>query len=64
MKKGSLGWGSLVCVAWLCLVFAHRFGGEADAEFLEYFAVDLAGHDGGVHLAAVEQRQGVEGAAV
>lgn len=63
MKKGSLGWGSLVCVAWLCLVFAHGLGGEADAEFLEDFAVYFAGHHGGVHLAAVEKRQAVEGAA-
>ena len=53
MKKGSLGWGSLVCVAWLCLVFAHGLGGEADAEFLEDFAVHLARHHRGVHLAAV-----------
>ncbi len=30
-------------------------GGEADAEFLEDFAVHLAGHNGGVHLAAVEE---------
>ena len=36
-------------------VFADGFGGEADAEFLEDLAVDFAGHDGGVHLAAVER---------
>ena len=38
-------------------VFADWFTREADAEFLEDLAVDFAGHDGGVHLAAVEQRQ-------
>ena len=43
-------------------VFADGLTCEADAEFLEDFAVHLAGHDGGVHLAAVEQGQAVEGA--
>ena len=45
-------------------VFADGLGGEADAEFLEDFVVDFAGHDGGVHLAAVEEGKAVEGAAV
>lgn len=44
-------------------VFPDGFGGESDAEFLEYLAVHLAGHDGGVHLAAVEEGEAVEGAA-
>ena len=63
MKKGSLGWGSLICVGWLFSVFADGFRGEADAEFLEDLAVHFAGHDGGVHLAAVEEGQAIEGAA-
>ena len=36
---------------------------EAAAQFLEYLAVDFAGHDSGVGLAAVEEGQAVEGAA-
>ena len=48
---------------WLSSVFPDGFWGEADAEFLEDFALDLAGHDGGVHLAAVEEGEAVEGAA-
>ena len=62
-EKGSLVRGSLICVGWLFSVFADRLGGEADAEFLEDFAIDLAGHDGGVHLATVEEWEAVEGAA-
>ena len=45
-------------------VFSHGLGGETDAEFLEDLAVHFAGHDGGVHLAAVEEGKAVEGAAV
>ena len=45
------------------LVLADGLAGEADAEFLEDFAVDFAGHHGGVNLAAVEHGQAVEGAA-
>jgi len=41
----------------------NRFTRQSDAEFLEDFAVHLAGHDGGVHLAAVEEGDAVEGAA-
>ena len=44
-------------------VFSHGLGGETDAEFLEDLAVHFAGHDGGVHLAAVEHGQAVKGAA-
>ena len=36
------------CEAWS--VFADGLRCEADAEFLEDFAVDFTGHDGGVHL--------------
>ena len=44
-------------------VLADGLTGEADAEFFEDFAVYLAGHHRGVHLAAVEEREAVEGAA-
>lgn len=40
MKKGSLGWGSLVCVAWLCLVFTDTLEGDTDARLLDV----LVGH--------------------
>ena len=45
------------------LFLADRLAGEADAELLEDFAVDLAGHDSGVGLTAVEEGEAVEGAA-
>ena len=42
-------------VCWvLSSVFADRLACQSDAEFLEDLAVHFAGHDGGVHLAAVE----------
>ena len=44
-------------------VLADRLRRQSDAEFLEDFAVDFAGHHSGVHLATVEERQAVEGAA-
>lgn len=64
MKKPPPGWGGGdIEIFDMQSVLADRFRGEADAEFLEDLAVHLAGHDGGVHLAAVEARQAVEGAA-
>ncbi len=44
--------------------FLDWFARESDAKFLENLAIHLAGHDGGVHLAAVEEGEAVEGAAV
>jgi hypothetical protein len=44
-------------------VFADRLAGESDAKFLEDLVIHFAGHDGGVHLTAVEEGEAVEGAA-
>ena len=63
-KNRHLFGGGSIGIFLLRSVLADGLGGEADAEFLEDFAVDFASHHGGVHLAAVKEGQAVEGAAV
>ena len=48
---------------WYWGLFLYGVTGESDAEFLEYFAVNLAEHDGGVYLATVEVGELLKGAA-
>ena len=48
---------------WCCGLFLYGVTGESDAEFLEYFAVHLAEHDGGVYLATVKVRKLLKGTA-